>query len=359
MGYEQHDVKNKKTDNSRNGYSSKNVNTSYGKVDIEVPRDRKSEFQTELIKKHKKDITGIEEKVISMYAKGMTVRDIQAHIFDIYGLEISPTAVSNMTEKVLQKANEWQNRPLNSIYTICFLDAIFLKLRHEGRVINTAIYAVIGIDLDGIKNCLGLWISSENETSKFWLSVLNDLKNRGVEDILIFSIDGLPGFPDAIKAAFPESEIQRCIVHQIRNSLKYVPYKDRKKVVSDLKLFYKAVSEEKGLNELENFEEKWNSKYPNIANSWRRNWGDLATFFKYPEEIRRLIYTTNPIESFNRGLKKVSKNRSVFPNKEAIFKLLYLAVKDTTKRWTTKIKNWGLIIAQLSIYFEERLSKYL
>lgn len=358
LGYEKHDQKTKQTDNSRNGYNSKDVKSSFGTIPLEVPRDRKSEFNPIIVKKRQKDISGLDEKIISMYAKGMTVRDIQAHIEDIYGYKMSPETISNMTESVLEKAREWQNRPLREIYAITFLDALFLKMRKEGRIVNVAVYAIIGIDLDGNKECFGLWIA-ETESSKYWLTVLNELKNRGVQDILIFSVDGLSGLSDAIRAVFPKAEIQRCIVHQIRNSLKYVSWKDRKPIAQDLKKIYSAVSEEEALKELEDFDQKWGKKFPNISTSWRKNWGELATFFKYPKEIRTLIYTTNPIESLNRGLKKVSKNRAVFPTEDAILKLLYLAINDIQKRWTQTIRNWGVIYAQLSIFFEERISNYV
>ena len=350
LGYEKHDQKSKKTKNSRNGYSSKAVQAKYGLIHIDVPRDRESEFEPKLVKKRQRDISGLDEKIISMYGKGMTVRDIQAHLVDIYGYELSPETISNMTEKVLERAREWQNRPLEELYTILFMDALFLKMRKEGRIINATVYAIIGINVEGNKDCLGLWIA-ESESFKYWLTVLNELKNRGVKDILIFSVDGLTGLSEAIQAVFPQAEIQRCIVHQIRNSLKYVSWKDRKGIAQDLKKIYTSVSEEAARSELDEFENKWGKKFPNIPKSWKKNWGELATFFKYPQEIRTLIYTTNPIESLNRGIKKVTKNRSVFPNEDSIFKLLYLAINDINKRWTQKIRNWGSIIAQLSIYF--------
>jgi len=358
LGYEKHDQKSKETDNSRNGYSGKKVKSTFGPIPLEVPRDRKSDFKPVVVKKRQSDISGFEDKIISMYAKGMTVRDIQSHIADIYGYEISHETVSSMTAGVLEKAKEWQQRPLQEIYPIIFLDALFLNMRKEGTISKVAVYAIIGIDLDGNKECLGLWIV-ETESSKYWLTVLNELKNRGLQDVLIFSVDGLPGLSEAISAAFPQAEIQRCIVHQIRNSLKHVPWKDRKSVATDLKTIYTASSEKAALEALELFGNKWNRKYPNILKSWEKNWAELSTFFKYPQEIRTLIYTTNPIESLNRGLKKISKTRSIFPNEDAILKLLYLAINDINKRWTQKAKNWGAIYAQLSIFFEERLSKYI
>lgn len=358
LGYEKNDQKSKKTDNSRNGYNSKDVKSKFGPIPLDVPRDRNSEFNPAIVKKRQSDISGFEDKIISMYAKGMTLRDIKTHIQDIYGYEMSHETISNMTESVLEHAKEWQNRPLEQIYPIVFLDALFMKMRKEGRIINVAVYAIVGIDLDGNKECLGLWIS-ESESSKYWLTVLNELKNRGVEDILIFSIDGLPGLSDAIQAVFPHAEIQRCIVHQIRNSLKYVSWKDRRELARDLKLIYTAISEDEALKSLDMFKNKWDKKFPNISKSWEKNWGELAAFFKYSQEIRTLIYTTNPIESLNRGLRKISKTRSVFPNEEAIFKLLYLAINDISKKWSQILRNWGPIYAQLSIFFEERLSKHI
>ena len=357
LGYEKYDQKSKETDNARNGHSQKQVKSKFGAIDLEVPRDRKSDFEPAVVKKRQRDISGLEEKIISMYAKGMTTRDIQAHIDDIYGYELSPETISNITDKLLEKAKEWQGRPLKGLYSIVFMDAMFLKMRTEGHVRNVAVYAVVGIDLEGVKEVLGLWIA-ETESSKFWLTVLNEVKNRGVEDILIFSVDGLTGISDAIRAVYPQAEIQRCVVHQIRNSLKYVSWKERKVVARDLKSVYKAATEKEALSALEAFEKSWNKKYPHIAASWRRNWGELATYFKYPAEIRTLIYTTNPIESLNRGMKKVTKNRSVFPNEEALFKLLYLAVGDISKKWTMRIRDWAMIFSQLNVYFEERLKKY-
>jgi len=339
LGYEKYDHKTKETDNSRNGHSPKQVKSKFGAIDLEVPRDRKSDFEPAVVKKRQRDISGLEEKIVSMYAKGMTTRDIQAHIDDIYGYELSPETISNITDKVLEKAREWQARPLKELYSIVFMDAMFLKMRTEGHVRNVAVYAIVGIDFEGVKEVLGLWIA-ETESSKFWLTVLNEVKNRGVEDILIFSVDGLAGISEAIRAVYPQAEIQRCVVHQIRNSLKYVSWKERKIVARDLKGVYKAATEKEALSALEAFEKSWNKKYPHIAASWRRNWGELATFFKYPAEVRTLIYTTNPIESLNRGLKKVTKTRSVFPNEDALFKLLYLAVGDISKKWTMRIRDW-------------------
>lgn len=341
-------------DNARNGYGTKTVNSHLGEIELNPPRDRKSDYEPKVVKKRQSDISGLEEMIISMFAKGMSYRDIQSHMDKIYGLEFSPEAISNITDKVMDKARDWQNRSLDSMYSIIFMDAIFYKIRKDGIVRNMAVYAVIGINMEGMKDCLGLWIV-ENESAKFWLSVLNEIKNRGIKDVLIFSIDGLAGLTEAIRAAFPKSEVQRCIVHQVRNSLKFVSWKERKEIAGDLKLIYNAPGEEAGLSALTSFENKWNAKYPNISKSWRTNWTELSTLFKYPSEIRKLIYTTNPIESFNRGLRKVTKNRGAFTTEDSLIKILYLAVEDISKKWSNKIRDWSAIYPQLCIYFEERI----
>jgi putative transposase len=357
LGYEKHDQHQKETNNSRNGHTAKGVRSKFGKIELEVPRDRKSEFEPVVVKKRQRDISGLEEKIVSMYAKGMTTRDIQAHIQDIYGYEMSAETISTITDRVLERAKEWQSRPLQEVYAIVFMDALFLKMRMEGHVRNVAVYAIVGIDLEGSKEVFGLWIA-ETESSKFWLTVLNELKNRGIRDVLIFSVDGLSGISDAIRSVFPQAEIQRCVVHQIRNSLKYVSWKERKDVARDLKAVYKAATEQEALSALQEFETLWGKKYPHIVPSWRRNWGELVTFFKYPAEVRTLIYTTNPIESLNRGLKKVTKTRAIFPNADALFKLLFLSVNDISKRWTMRIHDWAMIYSQLNIYFEDRLNRF-
>ncbi len=357
LGYENNDKSEKKTDNRRNGYTKKKIISKNGETAIEVPRDRKSEFEPLVIKKREKDISGFEDKIISLYARGMTTRDIQAHVREIYGYEISAESVSIITNKVIDKAKEWQSRLLSEIYPIVFMDALVLKVRKDGMVKNTAIYGIIGITIEGAKECLGLWIG-DAESSKFWVMVLNELKNRGLKDILIIAVDNLSGISEAIKAVYPNTEIQKCIVHQIRNSLAFVSWKDRKEAAGDLKKIYRASTEEQGLTELEEFKVKWDKKYPHISSGWERNWPELSTFFKYPEEIRRLIYTTNPIENFNSVLKKICKPRGSFPNEEAVFKLLYLAVENLSKKWTMKIQNWGMIFSQLSVLFSERIKKY-
>lgn len=355
LGYTRYDYRNKDTENSRNGHSRKTMKTSAGDIEIAVPRDRNGEFEPRLVKKNETTLSGdIEEKIISMYAKGMTTNDISAHIEDIYGIEVSDSLVSRITDKILPVVKEWQQRPLESIYAVVFMDAIHYHVRCEGRIVKKAVYIAIGINMDGIKEVLGMYVG-ENESAKYWLSILNGLKNRGVEDILITCIDGLTGFPEAINAVFPKTEIQQCVIHQIRNSTKYVSYKDIKALMADLKRVYGAVDEETALYELENFAQKWDSKYPKISASWKAHWPELSTYFKYPQSVRTLIYTTNSIENFNRQLRKVTKNRSVFPNDDSLLKMLYLAQVDITRKWTGRRRDWGEIHSQLEIYFADRL----
>lgn len=355
LGYSRYDYKNKDTDNSRNGYSSKTLRTSFGDVEVSVPRDRKSEFDPKVLRKNQTSISqDIEEKILSMYAKGMTTGDIEAHIQDIYGVDVSDTTVSRITDKILPVAKEWQQRPLESIYAVVFLDAIHYHVRSEGQIVKKAVYIAIGIDLDGHKDVLGMWVG-ENESAKFWATVLNSLKNRGVEDIFIACTDNLTGFSAAIEAVYPKTEIQNCIIHQLRNSSKYVSYKDLKALMADLKAVYAAVDESAALDALDTFAEHWDKKYPKISQSWRNNWANLSTYFKFPQALRRLIYTTNTIEGFNRQLRKVTKSKSVFPTDDSLFKMLYLAMIDITKKWTGRKQDWSMIHAQLAIYFEDRM----
>lgn len=355
LGYSRYDYKNKSTDNSRNGHSSKTLRTSFGDVDISVPRDRKGEFEPQVLKKNQTSVSqDIEEKILSMYAKGMTTDDIEAHIQDIYGIEVSDTTVSRITDKILPLAKEWQQRPLEAVYAVVFLDAIHYHVRSEGQIVKKAVYIAIGVDLDGKKDVLGMWIG-ENESAKFWATVLNGLKNRGVEDIFIACTDNLTGFSNAIEAVFPRTEIQNCIIHQLRNSGKYVSYKDLKALMADLKAVYAAVDEEAALAALDAFSARWDKKYPKIAQSWRDNWANLSTYFKYPQEVRRLIYTTNAIEGFNRQLRKVTKSKSVFPTDDSLLKMLYLAMMDITKKWTGRRQDWSLIHAQMAVFFADRI----
>jgi putative transposase len=354
LGYGKYDYDNKITSNSRNGYSSKNLRSEYGEIGIEIPRDRNGEFEPQIVKKHQTEIKGLDGQIISMYAKGMSNRDIEEHIRELYGIEVSATLISKITDKIVPEIREWQSRPLKSIYAITFFDAIHYPVRTDGIVKQRAVYIAIGIDLEGHRDVLGLWIG-EAESSKFWLSIMNEIKNRGVRDILIAAVDGLSGFSDAIHAAYPKTDVQRCIVHQIRNSMRYVPWKEKKEFTKDLKIVYTSATEDKALLELDRFEEKWGSKYPSVIKSWRDNWGELSTFFKYPESIRKIIYTTNAIENFNRNLRKVTKAKSAYPSEEALLKSLYLAIADITKKWTGNRHDWCSILGQLMIYFDERI----
>ena len=354
LGYSKYDYRNKDTNNSRNGYSKKTMHTSYGDMDVDIPRDRNGEYEPQVIKKYQNTITqDMEEKIISMYAKGMTTSDIESHFQELYGIEVSNSTISRITDKVLPLIKEWQERPLEEVYAMVYLDAIHFHVRSEGRIVKKAVYIALGIDMEGKRDVLGMYVG-ENESAKFWLTVLNGLKNRGVKDILIACIDGLTGFPQAI-AVFPETEIQHCIIHQIRNSTKYVSYKDLKALMADLKRVYTASTEEIARLELDAFAEKWDGKYPTISKSWNENWATLSTYFKYPEEIRKIIYTTNTVEGFNRQLRKVTKSKAVFPNDDSLLKMLYLAAMDITRKWTGRRKDWGKIQAQLMIYFEDRL----
>lgn len=358
LGYPKGETAQKETANRRNGHSRKSITSEYGEAEIAVPRDRNGEHEPIIVKKHQKSLSGIEDQIIAMYSKGMTVRDIQDHLNQLYGVDVSPTMISNVTNKLVPLIKEWQNRPLEKTYAVVFMDAIHYKVRQDGAIVNKAAYMVIGIDLDGRKDVLGMWIG-EHETSKFWLMVLNELRNRGVQDILICSVDNLRGFSEAIAACFPGAEIQKCVVHQIRNSIRYVSYKDVKKVLADLKPIYTAVTEQMALAQLDTFESAWGNRYPLIVKSWRDNWSELATFFKYPPEIRKLIYTTNMIESYHRQLRKVTKGKSIFPTDESLLKMLYLATMDVLRKWTGRVQNWGQILLQLSVYFPDKVKSSL
>lgn len=358
LGYEKNDAKNKATENRRNGHSDKTVRSEYGEIELEIPRDRDGEFEPVIVKKHQKNVTGIEDQILALYAKGISTRDIQDHLQQLYGIEVSPTLISNVTNKIMPMIKEWQNRPLQAIYAVVFLDAIHYNVKQEGQIVKKAAYMAIGIDLDGNKDVLGMWIG-ENESAKFWLNVLNELRNRGVQDILIASVDNLTGFTEAIAACYPDTEIQKCIVHQIRNSIRYVSYKDVKKITAALKPIYTASSENAATEELDKFEAVWGTKYPLIVRSWRNNWAEISTFFKYPPEIRKIIYTTNMIESYHRQLRKVTKGKSVFPTDDALLKMLYLATQDVLRKWTGRIQNWSQILLQLSIYFPDKVKSHL
>lgn len=354
LGYSKYDYKNKQTSNSRNGYSPKTVQGSMGEVEIQVPRDRDGEFEPQLVKKHQTDISAIEDKIIFLYSQGVSTRDIQKTMQEMYGINVDDSRVSKITDKILPLIKEWQERPLQSVYAMVILDAVHYNVRDNGIVTKKAAYVAIGTDLEGRKDVLGIWLGA-NESSKYWLSVLNGLKNRGVSDILIASVDGLSGFVDAIHAAFPKTEVQRCIIHQIRSSCRYVSYKDIKQFTADLKPVYKAPTEEIALAALDEFEAKWGAKYPLGVKSWRANWTELSTMFKYPPEIRKLIYTTNAIENFNRQLRKVTKTKSAFVSDDALMKLLYLTTMQIVDKWTMPIRDWGMILDNLMIYFGDRV----
>jgi putative transposase len=354
LGYEKYDKRVKKKGNYRNGSSKKTVHGDHGSLELKIPRDRDGSFEPLMVPKGDTRLPGFEEKVISLYARGMTTREIQGHLSDIYGTDISPALISNITDLVMEEAKAWQNRPLESVYPIVYLDALRVKIRDDGRIHNKAVYLILGIDLHGQKDILGIWIS-KNEGAKFWLSVLTDLKNRGVSDIFIACCDGLSGFPEAIETAFPKAQIQLCIVHMIRNSLKYVSYKNYKEVCADLKNIYRAPNEEEGMRQLENFGDTWDEKYPSISQMWLRNWDNISTFFAYPDEIRKVIYTTNPLESVNRSIRKIIKTRGSFPHDDALNKLLYLALQNISKKWSMPIRNWKAALNRFSIMFEERM----
>lgn len=344
--------------NYRNGYSKKTLRSSFGDVDLDVPRDRKAEFEPQIVKKYETVCNELDKKIISLYAKGMSTRDIQAEVEDLYGITLSPSMISKITDKVIATATEWQNRMLDEIYPIVYLDAMYFKVRSNGKIVNKAVYICLGYTLEGYKDILGIWVD-EAEGAKFWLSICNDLKNRGVKKILIACMDGLKGLPQAIKTVFPTVDIQTCIVHQIRNSIKYIASKDKKAFMKDLKEVYKATTEELALAQLDNLKEKWGSNYGMVIDSWYNNWNNLDTFFKFSPQIRKLIYTTNVLEGFNRQVRKFTKVRTIFPTDESLNKCVYLATMEIMEKWTQPIHNWGTTLAELSLYFEEQLKDEL
>ena len=354
LGYERYEAKGRNSGNSRNGNYKKTVRTSTGAVDVEVPRDRNGEYAPQILKKYQISSNELEDKIIAMYAKGMTTRDIEDHLRDMYGVEASASTISAITNKVMPLVEAWQNRPLAALYPIIYLDAIHYKLRKDHKVENRAVYIVLAVDLEGHKDVLGHWVSDGEEGASFWLNVVTELRNRGVEDIFIACVDGLQGFKEAIQSVFPQAAIQRCVIHQIRNSLKYVVWKERKAFAQDLKAIYQAPTREAAETALLTLAETWGDKYAIAVRSWENNWDDLATMFDYTPEIRRLIYTTNLIEGYNRQLRKVTKNRGAFPSPEAARKLLWLAHRDITQKWTMPIPNWAIILNQLAIRFEDR-----
>ena len=354
LGYPKNSPEGKNSGNSRNGKGTKALKTDHGELSITTPRDRNSQFDPQIIKKGQRRFTGFDDKILSMYARGMTTRDIQAHLEEIYGVEVSAEVISRVTDGILEQVKEWQHRPLEAVYPIIYFDAIRMKIRDEGHVVNKAVYLAIGVSMDGIKDVLGIWLE-KTEGAKFWLKVITELKNRGMKDVLIACVDGLKGLPEAIEAVFPQAEVQLCIVHMVRNSLRFVSYKHRKQVVADLKEVYRAATIEQAESALSELEKNWDNCYPMIAKSWRSNWSRITPFFAYSEDIRRVIYTTNAIESLNSSLRKVTKNRNSFPNDEAAIKLLYMALKNITKKWTMPIRGWPQAINQFAIRCEDRL----
>jgi len=354
LGYKKHSPKGKNTGNNRNGYHQKTIKTRFGETEVDIPRDRNGEFEPQIVKKYEKNSNQLEEQIIAMYAKGMSTRDIEDHMRDIYRIDVSPSMVSKITDKILPMILEWQSRPLERIYPIVYLDAIHFKVRKENRIINKAAYSVLGVNMAGLKEILGIWVG-ENESASFWLGVLNDLKSRGVEDILIVCKDGLSGFSEAINTVFPKTEIQLCVIHQIRNTLKYISFKQQKEVMADLKRVYQALTLEEAEMAFTEFKEKWSSKYPIVVRSWENNWLELAAYFKYPTGLRKIIYTTNTIEGYHRQLRKVTKTKTAYPSDEALVKIIYLATMDISRKWTMPVRDWKSYISQFTIYFSDRM----
>lgn len=354
LGYEKNERAGKGSENRRNGYSKKNLKSEQGEINLGIPRDRAGEFEPQIVSKHQTRLAGLDSKVIALYARGMTVRDIQAQLEEMYGVEISPGLISNVTNSVMEDVTAWQTRPLDAVYPIVWFDALQVKIRHEQRVVNKAIYLALAVTTEGKKEILGIWISP-NEGAKFWLSVFTELKNRGLQDILIACVDGLIGLDEALLAAFPHVMIQTCIVHMVRNSTKYVSYKERKILCADLKTIYQAPDEKQALQALDQFTKKWDTKYPMIAKSWKKNWDKIIPMFLFPDEIRRSIYTTNAIESVNMTLRKASRNHRIFPDDESAIKVMYLAAQNISKKWTMPIRNWGVAFNWFAIEFKGRL----
>jgi putative transposase len=354
LGYAPHSPAGQHSGNSRNGKTTKTVKGQTGEMEIAVPRDRNGAFEPQLVKKHQRRLPGFDDKVVALYARGMTTREITGHLKELYGVDVSPSLISAVTDTVIEDVKAWQGRPLDAVYPIVYLDAIHLKMRAEGQVQNQAVYLALGINLDGYKELLGLWIG-ESEGSKFWLGVLTELKNRGVEDILIACVDGLKGFPEAIETVYPKTQVQLCIIHLVRHSLRYVSWKERKQVAADLRTIYTAATAEAAEQALEAFEKKWQARFPSIARSWRSNWVHIIPFFDYPPAIRKVIYTTNAIESIQAQLRKVTSNRGAFPNPEAVRKILYLAIERISKRWKRPIKDWVAALNHFSVVFEGRV----
>jgi transposase-like protein len=356
LGFDKHEQS--ESDNNRNGVTHKTLQTEDGQFELATPRDRAGSFEPKLVKKHQRRFTSMDDKILFLYAQGMTTREIVRTFKEMYGADASPALISKVTDAVIEEVVEWQSRPLDAVYPIVYLDCIVVKIRQDKRVINKAVYLALGVNMEGHKELLGLWLA-ENEGAKFWLNVLTELQNRGVRDILIACVDGLKGFPDAINTAYPETRIQLCIVHMVRNSMKYVPWKDYKHVAADLKRIYQSATEEEALLALDDFSETWDEKYPQISRSWRAHWHNLNTLFNYPEDIRKAIYTTNAIESLNSVIRKAIKKRKLFPTDDSAKKVIYLAIRDASKRWTMPIRNWKLALNRFMIEFEDRLVDYV
>jgi len=356
LGYSKHATSD--ANNSRNGSTSKTLRTEDGQFELNTPRDRHGSFEPQLVKKRQTRFTSMDDKILSLYAKGMTTREIVATFKEMYDADVSATLISKVTDAVIEQVVEWQSRPLDEVYPIVYLDCLVVKIRQDRRVINKAVYLALGVNMEGHKELLGMWLS-ENEGAKFWLNVLTELQNRGVKDILIACVDGLKGFPDAINTVYPETQIQLCIVHMVRNSIKYVPWKDYKPVTADLKQIYQATTEEEALLALDRFSDRWDAKYPQISRSWRAHWDNLNTLFNYPEDIRKAIYTTNAIESLNSVIRKVIKKRKLFPTDDSAKKVVYLAIRDASKKWTMPIRNWKVALNRFMIEFEDRLADYV
>lgn len=356
LGYAKHDTDGHHSGNSRNGYSGKTLKGDHGEVEIEVPRDRNGSFEPQIVRKGQTRLTEFDEQIFSLYARGMTTRDIVATFKEMYGADVSATLVSKVTESVLEKVHEWQSRPLDDVYPIVYLDCLVVKIRQDKRVINKAIYLALGVDMEGHKELLGMWLS-ENEGSKFWLSVLTELQNRGLSDIFIACVDGLKGFPEAINTVYPNTKIQLCIVHMVRNSLRFVPWKDKKQVASDLKKIYSSLTVDEAERELLSFSKKWDKKYAAISKSWETHWPNLITLFDYPDEIRKVIYTTNAIESLNSVIRKAIKNRKVFPHDNSALKVVYLAIQAASKKWTMPLHHWNVALNRFMLEYQGRLPK--
>jgi putative transposase len=357
LGYEKHERSTEKEENARNGSSEKTLETDQGEMVVQVPRDRNATFEPQIVRKHQRRFAGFDDKIVSMYARGMSTREIQGHLEEIYGVEVSPALISEVTDAVVEELKAWQNRALEPLYPIIFMDALYVKMRHEGRVENRAVYVALGINLEGRKEVLGLWTSG-NEGAKFWLTVLTELRNRGVKDVFLVCVDGLKGFPQAIESVYPQAEVQLCIVHMVRASLNYVNWKERKRVATDLKPIYRATTAGQAELELAGFATKWGDKYGAIVKVWRENWERVIPFYAFPEEVRRVVYTTNAVESLHMSLRKIIKNRGSFPNEEAAMKLLYLALKNVAKKWET-VQNWKSALNRFEILWGDRIKSAL